>query len=92
MYLPLSTAMLKVIDKVYICIQDLIMGAVDKVYICIQDWIMGAVDVHLLPVKIHLSFLRLKIQTNKIQHSKKSAQTRSKKRKQRVDRHVLFSQ
>lgn len=61
--------MLKVIDKVYICIQDLIMGAV-----------MGAVDVHLLPVKIHLSFLRLKIQTNKIQHSKKSAQTRSKKR------------
>lgn len=73
--------MLKVIDKVYICIQDLIMGAV-----------MGAVDVHLLPVKIHLSFLRLKIQTNKIQHSKKSAQTRSKKKKQRVDRHVLFSQ
>lgn len=61
--------MLKVIDKVYICIQDLIMGAV-----------MAAVDVHLLPVKIHLSFLRLKIQTNKIQHSKKSAQTRSKKR------------
>lgn len=41
---------------------------------------MGAVDVHLLPVKIHLSFLRLKIQTNKIQHSKKSAQTRSEKR------------
>lgn len=77
MYLPLSTAMLKVIDKVYICIQDLIMGAV---------------DVHLLPVKIHLSFLRLKIQTNKIQRSKKSAQTRSKKKKQRVDRHVLFSQ
>lgn len=56
------------------------LKVIDKVYICIQDLIMGAVDVHLLPVKIHLSFLRLKIQTNKIQHSKKSAQTRSKKR------------
>lgn len=56
------------------------LKVIDKVYICIQDLIMGAVDVHLLPVKIHLSFLRLKIQTNKIQHSKKSAQTRSEKR------------
>lgn len=56
------------------------LKVIDKVYICIQDLIMGAVDVPLLPVKIHLSFLRLKIQTNKIQHSKKSAQTRSKKR------------
>lgn len=65
---------------------------IGKRYICIQDLIMGAAEAHLLPDKIHSSFMRLKIRTNKIQHSKKLHKQEGKKRRQRVDRHELFSQ
>lgn len=53
---------------------------------------MGAAEAHLLPDKIHSSFMRLKIGTNKIQHSKKLHKQEGKKRRQRVDRRELFSQ
>lgn len=53
---------------------------------------MGAAEAHLLPDKIHSSFMRLKIRTNKIQHSEKLHKQEGKKRRQRVDRQELFSQ
>lgn len=56
------------------------LKVIDKRYICIQDLIMGAAEAHLLPDKIHSSFMRLKIRTNKIQHSKKITQTRREKK------------
>lgn len=68
------------------------LKVIDKRYICIQDLIMGAAKAHLLPDKIHSSFMRLKIRTNKIQHSEKLHKQERKKRRQRVDRHELFSQ
>lgn len=68
------------------------LKVIDKRYICIQYLIMGAAEAHLLPHKIHSSFMRLKIRTNKIQHSEKLHKQEGKKRRQRVDRHELFSQ
>lgn len=55
------------------------LKVIDKRYICIQDLIMGAAEAHLLPDKIHSSFMRLKIRTNKIQHSKKLHKQEGKK-------------
>lgn len=69
------------------------LKVIGKRYICIQDLIMGAAEAHLLPDKIHSSFMRLKMRTNKIQHSKKNyTNKKRKKRRHRVDRQELFSQ